>query len=259
MVELEVDEGLQLPDLGRQHLQLAAVEVELCDAVIAPPDASPRAGALAIGPPLLQRRARRPHRPQRDLVWLFIGAREPCFLHDVDGAAATGVGELGERGSGLEGLAEPGHVGGTGPGEDELEEGGDRQRLGEQEGVQLAWGVLVRLDDEEACVGRDSGLRRLSLLGAWGEGQLLAIAEEERQHLQRAAFEVELGEGLQLPDLRRQILHQAAIEDEYVELLDAVIAPRDALPRAWALAIGPPLLQRRARRPHRPQRVLVRL
>eukprot|EP00964_Phaeocystis_antarctica_P052858 scaffold30971_cov51-Phaeocystis_antarctica.AAC.2 len=50
-------------------------------------------------------------------------------------------------------------------------------------------------------------------------------------------------------------------------LLDAVTAPRDAFPRAWALAIGPrlrpvivsPLLQRRARRPHRPQRFLVRI
>ena len=38
-----------------------------------------------------------------------------------------------------------------------LEEGGYRQRVGAQEGVQLAWGVLARLDDEEACVGRDDG------------------------------------------------------------------------------------------------------
>jgi hypothetical protein len=67
---------------------------------------------------------------------------------DVDGAAAVGVGELGERGSGLDGLAEPVGVGGVG--EHGLEEGGHRQRVGEQEGVQLAWGVLARLNDEEA-------------------------------------------------------------------------------------------------------------
>ena len=60
-----------------------------------------------------------------------------------------------------------------------LEEGGYRQRVGAQEGVQLAWGVLARLDDEEACVGRDDGLRWLLHLGAWGEGQLLAQAEDE--------------------------------------------------------------------------------
>eukprot|EP00964_Phaeocystis_antarctica_P066644 scaffold40310_cov54-Phaeocystis_antarctica.AAC.1 len=45
---------------------------------------------------------------------------------DVDGAAAVGVGEPGERGSGLDGLAEPGGVGGVG--DDGLEEGGYRQR-----------------------------------------------------------------------------------------------------------------------------------
>ena len=39
---------------------------------------------------------------------------------------------------------------------------------------------LCGSDDEEACVGRDDGLRRLSLLGAWGEGQLLAVVEVER-------------------------------------------------------------------------------
>jgi hypothetical protein len=34
-------------------------------------------------------------------------------------------------------------------------------------GVHLTWGVLMRLGDEEACVGRDDGLhRRLSLIGA---------------------------------------------------------------------------------------------
>ena len=60
-----------------------------------------------------------------------------------------------------------------------LEEGGYRQRVGAQEGVQLAWGVLARLDDEEACVGRDDGLRRLLHLGAWGEGQLVAVIEVE--------------------------------------------------------------------------------
>eukprot|EP00964_Phaeocystis_antarctica_P148689 scaffold115625_cov48-Phaeocystis_antarctica.AAC.1 len=36
--------------------------------------------------------------------------------------------------------------------DDELEEGGHRQWVREQEGVQLAWGVLERLDDEEACL-----------------------------------------------------------------------------------------------------------
>eukprot|EP00964_Phaeocystis_antarctica_P155070 scaffold124044_cov69-Phaeocystis_antarctica.AAC.5 len=168
---------------------------------------------------------------------------------DVDGAAAVGVGESGERGSGLDGLAEPVGVGGVG--DDGLEEGGHRQRVGVQKGVQLAWGVLARLDDEEACVGRDGDLRWLSLLGAWGEGQLIAVGDAE--HHQRAVAEDELGEGLQLPDLRRQHLQVAVGE---VEPLDAVIAPRDAFPRAGALAIGPPLLQRRARRPHRPQRVL---
>eukprot|EP00964_Phaeocystis_antarctica_P115231 scaffold79193_cov63-Phaeocystis_antarctica.AAC.4 len=189
---------------------------------------------------------------------------------DVDGAAAVCVGEMGERGSGLDGLAEPSGVGGVG--EDGLEEGGHRQRVGEQEGVQLAWGVLVRLDDEEARVGRDGGLRRLVLGGAWGEGQLLAAVDVEvevekgeglqlpdrrRQLHQRAAVEEELGEGLQLPDLGRQHLQLAAAEPEH---LDAVIAPPDAFPRAWwTLAIGPPLLQRRACRPHRPQRVLVRI
>eukprot|EP00964_Phaeocystis_antarctica_P020545 scaffold11355_cov59-Phaeocystis_antarctica.AAC.7 len=96
---------------------------------------------------------------------------------DVDGAAAVGVGEPGERGSGLDGLAEPVGVGGVD--DDVLEEGGHRQRVGEQEGVQLAWGVLALLDDEEACVGRDDGLHRLSVLGAWGEGQLLAAVEAE--------------------------------------------------------------------------------
>eukprot|EP00964_Phaeocystis_antarctica_P012812 scaffold7026_cov65-Phaeocystis_antarctica.AAC.11 len=179
--EEERGEGLQLPDLGRQHLQLGAVEVEPLDAVTAPRDAFPRAWALAIEPPLLQRRARRPHRPQRDLVRRFVGARQPCFRHDVNGAAAVGVGELGEQGSGLEGIAEPGHVGGTGPGEDKLEEGGHPKRVGEQEGVQLVWGVLARRNDEEAGVGRDVGLRRSSpvLGGAWGEGQLLAVEAVE--------------------------------------------------------------------------------
>eukprot|EP00964_Phaeocystis_antarctica_P023381 scaffold13088_cov56-Phaeocystis_antarctica.AAC.6 len=94
---------------------------------------------------------------------------------DVDGAAAVGVGEPGERGSGLDGLAKPGGVGGVG--EDGLEEGGHHQRVGEQEGVQLVWGVLARLDDEEACVDCDDGLHRLSRLGAWGEGQLRAAVE----------------------------------------------------------------------------------
>eukprot|EP00964_Phaeocystis_antarctica_P104471 scaffold69582_cov58-Phaeocystis_antarctica.AAC.3 len=70
--------------------------------------------------------------------------------------------------------------------------------------------------------------------------------------------ENKLGEGPQLPDLGRQHL-QLAVAEVDVEHLDAVVAPRDAIPRAWALAIGPPLLQRRARRPHRPQRVLVRI
>eukprot|EP00964_Phaeocystis_antarctica_P135232 scaffold99599_cov57-Phaeocystis_antarctica.AAC.2 len=65
---------------------------------------------------------------------------------DVNGAAAVGVGEPRERGSGLDGLAEPGGVGGVG--DDGPEEGGHRQRLGEQEGVQLVWGILARLDDE---------------------------------------------------------------------------------------------------------------
>eukprot|EP00964_Phaeocystis_antarctica_P000931 scaffold534_cov63-Phaeocystis_antarctica.AAC.2 len=171
---------------------------------------------------------------------------------DVDGAAAVGVGEPGERGSDPDGLAEPDGVGGVG--EDGLEEGGHRRRVGEQEGVQLAWGVLARLDDEKGYVGRDDGPRLLSLFGAWGEGQLLAVADVERQRHQRAAGEDKRGEIPQLPDLRREHLQPAAVE---VELLDAVTAPRDAFPRAWALAIGPPLLQRRARRPHCPQRILV--
>eukprot|EP00964_Phaeocystis_antarctica_P145025 scaffold110951_cov57-Phaeocystis_antarctica.AAC.2 len=256
--EAERGEGLQLPDLGRQHLQLATLEVEPLDAVIAPRDASPRAWALAIvfkiavviahlaiGPPLLQRRARRPHRPQRVLVRLYGGATTLCLLHEVGGATAIDGRQVGELGSGLDGLAEPVGKGAVASDvtDDELEEGGCRQRVGEQEGVQLAWGVLARLDDEEACVGRDDGLRRLSLLDAWGERQLLAVGEEE------------VGEGLQLPELGRQLLQRAVAE---VELLDAVIAPLDAFPRAWALAT-PPLLQRRARRPHRPQRGLVRI
>eukprot|EP00964_Phaeocystis_antarctica_P037057 scaffold21174_cov52-Phaeocystis_antarctica.AAC.5 len=154
---------------------------------------------------------------------------------------------------------------------------------------QAAWAVLVRMNlkkagtasglaSRKACSWpgvslRGSTMRRGVRLGPWGEGQLLAVveraaAEDEigegpqlpelrRQLLQQAVFEVELGEGLQLPDLGRQHLQLAAAE---VERLDAVTrAPRDPLPRAWALAIGPPLLQRRARRPHRPQRVLVRI
>eukprot|EP00964_Phaeocystis_antarctica_P163026 scaffold138421_cov66-Phaeocystis_antarctica.AAC.2 len=95
---------------------------------------------------------------------------------DVDGAPAEGVGELGELGCGVGSLAQPVGVGVVGEGE--LVEGRHRQRLREQEGVQLAWGVLVRLDDEEASVGRDVGLRSIiSHLGAWGEGQLLAAVE----------------------------------------------------------------------------------
>eukprot|EP00964_Phaeocystis_antarctica_P113405 scaffold77439_cov57-Phaeocystis_antarctica.AAC.1 len=112
--EVEPGEGLQLPDLGRQHLQLAALEVEPLDAVIAPFDAYPRAWMLAIGPPLLrvyflvlQRRAHRPHRPQRILVWLCGGTRQSCFLRDIDGAAAVGVGQVGELRSSLGCLAEP--------------------------------------------------------------------------------------------------------------------------------------------------------
>eukprot|EP00964_Phaeocystis_antarctica_P076977 scaffold47680_cov60-Phaeocystis_antarctica.AAC.3 len=53
--------------------------------------------------------------------------------NDIDGAAAVGVGEPGERGSGLDGQGEP--VGAGGVGEDGLEEGRHRQRVGEQEGV----------------------------------------------------------------------------------------------------------------------------
>ena len=86
-----------------------------------------------------------------------------------------------ELGSGLDGLAEP--VGEDGVAgditDDELEEGGHRQRVGAQEGVQLAWGVLERLDDEEGSVGRDDGLRRLSHLGAWGEAATVAGVEAE--------------------------------------------------------------------------------
>eukprot|EP00964_Phaeocystis_antarctica_P083580 scaffold52577_cov64-Phaeocystis_antarctica.AAC.1 len=98
---------------------------------------------------------------------------------DVDGAAAVGVGEPGERGSGLDGLGEPVGVGGVG--DDGLEEGGHRQRVGEQEGVQLARGALARRDGKEECVGRDGGLRRSSPFvgGAWGEGQLIAADEPE--------------------------------------------------------------------------------
>eukprot|EP00964_Phaeocystis_antarctica_P000932 scaffold534_cov63-Phaeocystis_antarctica.AAC.3 len=69
---------------------------------------------------------------------------------DGEGVAAVGVGELGELGRGLDGLAEPSGV--SVVGDDGLDKGGHRQRVGEQEGVQLAWGVLVRLDDEEACL-----------------------------------------------------------------------------------------------------------
>eukprot|EP00964_Phaeocystis_antarctica_P084926 scaffold53580_cov65-Phaeocystis_antarctica.AAC.9 len=89
---------------------------------------------------------------------------------DVDGAATVGVGEPGERGSGLDGLAEPGSVDGVG--EDGPEEGGHRQRIREQEGVQLARGAPARLDDQQACVSRDDSWCWLSILGAWGEGQL---------------------------------------------------------------------------------------
>eukprot|EP00964_Phaeocystis_antarctica_P097362 scaffold63493_cov69-Phaeocystis_antarctica.AAC.3 len=183
--EPELGESPQLPDLRREHLQLAAHEVELSDAVTAPRDAFPQAWTLVIRPPLLQRRARRPHRPQRGHVRLCSGATTLCLLHDVSFAAAVGGGHVAELGSGLDGLVEPvgkefvaGDVA-----DDTLEEGGHRQRVREQEGVQLAWSVLARLDDEEACVGLDGALRRLSVLGAWGEDQL------------RAVFEVEVGEG----------------------------------------------------------------
>eukprot|EP00964_Phaeocystis_antarctica_P039216 scaffold22443_cov62-Phaeocystis_antarctica.AAC.4 len=98
-----------------------------------------------------------------------------------DAKALQDVRETGERRSGLDGLAEPDCVGVVG--EDGLEEGGHRQWVREQEGVQLVWGGLARLDDEEGCVGCDDGLRRLLRLGARGEGQL------------RAVLEVELGEG----------------------------------------------------------------
>ena len=62
-------------------------------------------------------------------------------VSDVDGAAAVGVGEFGERRRGLDGLFEPGGV--RGVREDSPEEGRNRQRVGEQEGVQLAWRVFV--------------------------------------------------------------------------------------------------------------------
>ena len=68
--------------------------------------------------------------------------------------------------------------------------------------MQLARGVLARLNDEEACVGRDDGLRRLSLLGAWGEGQLLAVVDDEDC------------EGLQQPDLGRQLLQLLAADED---------------------------------------------
>ena len=113
-----------------------------------------------------------------------------------------------ELGSGLDGFAEPVRVRlfGVDVAEEVFAVGGHSERVGEQEGVQLAWDVLARLDDEAASrVGRDDGLRRLSLLGAWGEGQLLAAAEAE------------LGEGCQLPELRRQLLQRAAAEVEVGE------------------------------------------
>ena len=112
-------------------------------------------------------------------------------------------------GSGLDGFAEPVRVRLFGVDvhtEDVFAVGGHSERVGEQKGVQLAWDVLARLDDEAASrVGRDDGLRRLSLLGAWGEGQLLAAAKAE------------LGEGCQLPELRRQLLQRAAAEVEVGE------------------------------------------
>ena len=55
------------------------------------------------------------------------------------------MGEAGEVGSGRDGGAEP--VGEVGLGEDVSEEGGYRERLLAQEGEQLGWGVLARLED----------------------------------------------------------------------------------------------------------------
>eukprot|EP00964_Phaeocystis_antarctica_P061390 scaffold36690_cov60-Phaeocystis_antarctica.AAC.1 len=127
---------------------------------------------------------------------------------DVDGAAAVcGVGEPGELGAGVGSLAQPVGVGVVG--EDGIEEGGHRQRVREQEGVQLVWGVLARLDDEEGCVSRDDGWRRLiPAPGACSQPL-------RRQLLQQAVHEVEPGEGLQLPDLGRQRLQLLAeVEDE---------------------------------------------
>ena len=115
---------------------------------------------------------------------------------------------------------------------------------------------LLAVAEDEVGEGRqlpDLGRQLLQLLAAGevevGEGR--QVPDLGRQHLQLlAAAEDEVGEGRQLPDLGRQHLQPDVPE---VELLDAVTAPPDAVPRAWALALGPPLLQSRARRPDRPQ------
>eukprot|EP00964_Phaeocystis_antarctica_P006672 scaffold3608_cov65-Phaeocystis_antarctica.AAC.5 len=107
------------------------------------------------------------------------------------------------------------------------------------------------------------------------------LRDLRRQLFHRAAVEEELGEGIQLPHFFWEHIHVQLHPEYFVgaikhpgvlvgdgaifctpeeeQLLDAVTVPRDTYPRAWALALGPPLFQRRARRPHRPQRVLVRI